>query len=256
MEVKDVRSTKLVVENKPARTTNQSANSKPATNETADVVISDQTRASGKTQVRQQLNDVINVANVAKDVSGQIDRIVQSISGIIKQARQEGLPDQRRAALEKEANQLVEEIKKAAETPASNGLRPLAGDKIRLEVEEKIGKTLDVILPDDAKNAFGITEINFSTKDSIISTIASVEQAEQNILRLKSAVEEASKNVSETAAAVDVALQNSEASETSIRDLDQALKLAAQTREIISEDPKKALKSLGAFSTKSFQLLE
>ena len=79
----------------------------------------------------------------------------------------------------------MDEIKRAAGAQATNGVRPLAGDQIRLEVEAKIGKTLDVILPDDAKSAFGLNSLSFSTKESIISTITSVEKAQQQIEKLK-----------------------------------------------------------------------
>lgn len=255
MEVKDVRSSKLIVENKLSQP--QPAKSEKNNERTGDSgVVASQVKNNSKTQVRKQLNDVINVTNVAKVTTSQIDKMVQSISGIIKQVSKEEIPQQRRIALEKEANQLVEEIRKAAETKASNGLKPLAGDKIRLEVEEKIGKTLDVILPDDAKNAFGIASINFSTKDSIIATIASVQSAQESILKLKDAVESANKNISSAAATIDVALQNNEASEVSIRDLDQALKKATETRSVISANPDKAIQSLGNLSANSLGLLE
>lgn len=255
MEVKDVRSTKLIAESKlltnpPIKPKSESRNV------SQDAAATNEVRSSGKNQLRLKLNEVINVTNVAKDATSQIDNMVRSISGIIKQASKEDLPEPRRAALEKEANQLVSEIKKAAETKTMSGIRPLAGDKIRLEIEEKIGRTLDVILPDDAKNAFGISDISFSTRDSIISTIASVEMAEQNIMKLKNAVEEASRNLLTTADTLDVALQNSEASESSIRDLEQALTVTGEMRSLITDDPKKALDSVSKLSLNSVGLLE
>lgn len=255
MEVKDVRSTNLVNDSKANQAAVSRSSQSSETTKTDDAVET-QVRSTSKNQVRVKLNDVINASNVAKEATTQITKIVQSISGIIKQASQEDLPEKRKATLEAEANELVDEIRRTADTQASNGVKPLAGDKIRLEVEEKIGRTLDVILPDDAKNAFGLTEIDFSTRESIISTIANVKQAEASILRLRNAVDEASKNIESTAGTLDVALQNSEAADNTIRDLDEALKVAGKARGIITENPDKALKSFGGLGTKALGLLE
>ncbi len=259
MEVKDVRNTKLVNGAKALQAatvqSTQQANQQEVSKKDLDAVQT-QINTKNKSLVRIQLNDVINISNVAKDATTQISKIVQSISGIIKQASKEDLPEQRRTTLEKEANELIGEIRKTADSQATNGVKPLAGDKIRLEVEEKLGKTLDVILPDDAKNAFGLTEIDFSTKDSIIATIANVKKAEESINNLRTAVEQASKSIEDTAGTIDVAMQNSEASENSIRDLDLALKVAGLAKNVISQDPEKAIRSLGKLGSNSLDLLD
>lgn len=222
---------------------------------TSPVSVETTIKQDPRVDLRSKLNEVINVKNVANDATNQISRLVKSIDGIVEQVKTSELPEQRKNILELEANQLVDEIKKTANAPASNGIRPLTGEKIRLEVEERIGKTLEIILPDDAKNAFGIGNISFSTKDSIISTIASVEEALQSINKLREAVEISGKDIENTATSIDVALQNSESAATSIRDLDEALKVASETRTGIGNDPSTALNSVGELDSKALNLL-
>lgn len=224
--------------------------------QSATVNIDSKPRSNSRSELRGKVNEIINVTNVATEATSQISDLVKSIDGIVEQAKAENTTDQRKAILEEEANQLVNEIKKAALQSADNGVKPLAGGTIRLEVEERIGKTLEVILPDEASAAFGLGKISFSTKDSIISTIASVEAALNSITRLREAVSETAKNIEETVKAVDVAIQNAEASETSVRDLDMALRLASETSVVISKDPDKALSSVGKLNQGALGLLE
>ncbi|MCO6430562.1 MAG: hypothetical protein J5J00_06845 [Deltaproteobacteria bacterium] len=218
--------------------------------------VDTRSRSTAKSEIRARINEVINVTNVAADATTQISNLVKSIDGIVEQAKEDNITPQRRAVLEKEANELVDEIKKAAQSSASNGIRPLTGEKIRLEVEERIGRTLEIMLPDEAKDAFGLGNFTFSTKETIISTIANVKEAERSILKLREAVQEASRSVSETASSVEVALQNLEASEATIRDVDAAIKLAGETKIGIGQDPESALESVGQLDSSALGLLD
>ncbi len=211
---------------------------------------------SQNSAVRRKLNDAISLVNVAEESTSKISEFVESISGIAEQAASEQTNPDRRKVLEREGNELVDAIKRTAQTKTDSGVKPLAGDEIRIEIEEKLGKVLDAVLPDDAKQAFGIAQIDFSTKDSIISTITQVRQAEEQLKRLREAVGHVSKNVREVTDEIDVALQNAEASEVSVRDVEEALKLAHTTGRSIGEDPERAINSVGKFTENAAGLLK
>jgi flagellin-like hook-associated protein FlgL len=263
MDVKDV--TKLPTGSEPKSAAQEAkirktsdallSTSVPLEQVETDVIVRT-ARSGNKTELRTKVNEVINATNLASEATDHITELVKSISGIVSQAKSEDITPQRRQILEQEANQLVEEIKNTAQVSTSDGTKPLSGDKIRLEVEERIGKTLDIVLPDDAKNAFGLGALKFSTKDAIINTVTSINNALESINKLREAVQATSKNVESAATELDIALQNSEASEASIRDLDKALKVATETRTVIISDPQKALVSLNKLDEKSLGLLK
>ena len=63
------------------------------------------------------------------------------------------------------------------------------------------------------------------------------------------------KEVETAVVALDVAAQNSEAAQTSIRDLDEALRLASNTSSGISQNPEGALKSVSKVNSLMLTLL-
>ena len=189
-------------------------------------------------------------------VIDEIAKLVDSISGIVEQAQRPDLADTRLLALQKEANQLVAEIKNKAQSTESNGVRPLLGENVRFDIEQKYGYALEIILPDAAKEAFGLGQITQSMKDSIIDTLTRVEQAKKQFDKLRESVNQAGTSIRQGIDAVEVALQNSEASQTSIRSLDQALSLASKTYHGISKDNESALGSFSKLGLDSLTLLQ
>lgn len=209
------------------------------------VSVHSQPRQAALTEMRARLNDAISITNVAVESTKQIDKYLKSIDGILEQVSDEKVPPQRKEVLEAEANELVKQIKKETKTSAPDGSKPLSGDKIRLELEEKIGKALEVILPDDAKEAFNLGEIRFSAKESILSVRAAVIEAKAKLESLKETVGKTAKSVQDAATIFDVAVQNAEASTSSVRDVDAAISLAAGLGNGIESAPSKALVSHG-----------
>jgi flagellin-like hook-associated protein FlgL len=206
--------------------------------------------------VRRRANETINVINLAVNATDEIAKLVNSISGIVEQAQDSNLSSTRLITLQKEANQLVEEIKQKAQNTESNGLRPLLGENVRFDIEQKFGYALDIILPDAAKEAFGLGQISFSMKDSIIDTLTRVEKAKKQLDQLRESVSQAETSIRQGVDTVEVALQNSEASNTSIRSLDQALSLASKTYRGIGKDNQAALDSFSKLGLDSLTLLQ
>lgn len=188
------------------------------------------------TDPRVITNNIISVVNVANDATNEIGKLVESISGIAELAKDPNLPESRRSVLEKEANQLVDEIRKRASSD-SNGVRPLLGDKIRLEVEQKYGKALDIVLPDSAQEAFGLGTISFSKKEAVLDTITSVQQAQERLRQLQEAVHGATQSVRSVVDRMEVGFQNQEAAQISVRNVDHALMLATDMRSSIAQNP-------------------
>jgi len=210
------------------------------------------TSTSTANDVRLRASSAVSAVTLADEATNSIGSLVSSIEGILEQATIPGISNQRLSVLESEANQLVKAIKLQANQSTDQGVKPLSGDKIRLEVEKELGKTLEFLLPEGATDAFGIGKIQFSPKEAILQTRTTIAEVRQSIERLRSAVDGVQTAVRSNVTALDVALQNREASNTSIRDLDQALKITGQTRQEINRDPKTAIDS---FSPKQSGIL-
>lgn len=207
-------------------------------------------------QTRAKANEAISVVNLAEEATGEIQKLVASIGGIVDQVDNPRLSQQRREVLEREANQLVEEIRRKANVETFDGKKPLSGDPVRIEVDKRFAKTLDIILPDNAKEAFGLGQLRFSAKEAIVRTRDIVARAQEQLDVLKDAVKTSKDSIKDEVSALEVALQNSEAANVSIRDVDEALKLAGDTRIGIARDPQGALGSVGNIADSALQLLD
>lgn len=261
MDVKESEQTKPVAgrEASEARPNRQRSiaglNAQPVTRAPEPVALHVANNQNKQTNdVRSRANAVINIINVAEETTHEIGRLVKSIHGIAEQAKSNDFPEQRRPVLEAEANELVEEIKRRAHVAAS-GVKPLAGEEIQLEIDEKIGAALSVKLPDVASGGFGFGRIELGAKEKIESVVAVAADAQKQLETLQGAIEEAHGKVQDSLGALDVALQNSEASQASIRDVEEAVRLAGRTGSQIGKYPDDALRSVGRLDRAMLNLL-
>jgi flagellin-like hook-associated protein FlgL len=213
-------------------------------------------RVSSGSEARAKTNEAINVVNVASEATSDIEKLINSISGIVEQASNPNMSESRRKVLEQEANQLVAEIRRKALSKTSDGVRPLAGDKYSLKADDKSEVEFDIALPDAAKDAFGLGDISLSSDASIPVAKSALSRAREQVEKLRDSVKQTQAQVKNTVDALEVALQNSEAAQTSVRDVDEALKLAGRTKADISRNPDSALESVGNLQRKALNLLE
>lgn len=259
MEVKDVA--KKTVSSQVASTQKQVSGRTLATPGVSvpqqdAVAMETQPRNSGKIDVRARFNDLVNVVNIASDTTTDLEKIVKSLGGIVEQVQGGNLSQGRTSTLEAEANGLVDEIRKKADSASYNGTKPLAGDKFGLEAEEKLGTNFEFALPADAQAGLGIGKIAFSDPDSINSSVASVEAAQAKLKEIRTAVESTLSTIKSSASLIEVASQNSEAAQVSLRDVDDALSLAGRTSSGITANRDAALGSFSGLSSKSLALLQ
>ena len=207
-------------------------------------------------RLRGKINRAIEATNVASGAVEDLGRILGGIEGIVEQVSSNDLPPQRVAILEKEANNLRDQLVRTADVSTSDGVKPLAGDSIRLELEETLGKTLEIILPDSARSAFGIGDVSLSPKDFILDTVARVEEARRSIEQLRGQLDSGISSIRTAVSVLEVASQNVEASQTTVRDVDDALDLARLAKGGIQEDPKDAIGSVGDLTKSAPELLK
>jgi hypothetical protein len=202
---------------------------------------------------RESLNRVIDAVNSVQETAKTLDTLVGSIAGIVKQVEGGNLPKGRVAKLEEEANGLVAAIKEVEIKPAEGVKSVAVGDKVKVEIAA-LDKALDIIFPDSTKSGFGLGTIRFEPKEQILKVRESVLAAKEQVEALRQSVDDAQQRLRGAIDNDEVAAENSQAAESSLRDLDQALKLASTARNRITSNPDTALGSAGV-SQKAIELL-
>jgi len=207
-------------------------------------------------EMRKNLNEAISSLNVASEATSSIADYLSSIDGFIEQAQSNEASPQRRQALESEANQMVDEIKRTAREVSATASAPIPDDQVRKQVEDTIGKTLDILLPEERGKSDGLQSITFSRKETIIQTITNVARARARIDDMRKAMQESSETLKGAVLSYEIAQQNTEASKASVRDVDAAAKLAGDAKTGIFNNPIAALDAFGEISPKILELVK
>lgn len=232
-----------------------SADSRVIARESAPVKIDSAAPRSPKKDALDAVNKVISAVNVAQEATTEIDKLLKSVDGIVRQASEREPTPQRIDALEREAKELVSEIRKTANNAVSEGVRPLLGEEVEVEIES-LDKALELILPEGAGDGFGLREIALSKKDAILQTRVAVALAREQLEGIRGSIDKTKEAVSNVLTTLEVASQNTEAAATTVRDVDQAVAVVGQASLDIKADPKLAIESFKGLQEKSLELLK
>ena len=259
MEVQDVKSPRLSAapeKTTPSEPHSQTGSSVPeGSSSESGVTVDVHGRNLPSINLVSSLNEVIATTNVAEKAFREIQGLVKGIGGILQLVEEGRLPEQRVAILENEANQLVQAVRESVRASAPNGVRPLAGDTIKAEWEEQLGKSLEIILPDVSKDTLGLGQVKLTTPEFIVNTRLSVLRSQERLQELKSSLDDAAERIRGAATEIDIASLNAEASNPNLRDVESALSFAGATGALIGENPAEALDSLGRLDVKALGLL-
>ncbi len=199
-----------------------------------------QSKDSNETgNARKRANNFISLINGVDSATDELQGLVESLDGIVEQAEASDISESRSTVLEKEANEILGAIRdKSIRRDSSSS--DSSSETIRFEAEAELEKTLEVIFKESGDGALSLNKIALSPPENIIKTRASIKEAREQLARLRDAVDTAKSQAKELVDTVEVALQNAEASGTTVRDLDSALKLAGSIDSAISQNPDKA----------------
>lgn len=189
-------------------------------------------------------NDIINAINLAADAANEVEGLVRHLDGIIQQVSASDISALHLESLEREARETARALATRRLAPLEVGISaPLEGP-IRSELESSLEKSRQFLDTGRATSEFDIGEINLSTPASIEQTQASISTARRRLDEMRAHLEE-SRSVLRRVFAAEVAAENSRAATATIRDLDQAVELAARTGTSLLGNHTAAL---GAFS--------
>ena len=207
-----------------------------AINTLVDVVSVNTKPKDANLKKTEETNKNITSLNIANDSTDKISDIFDSIKGIVEQVVNEKaeISPKKVQVLQKEANDLLSGMKTLTNETDFKDIKPLTDEEAKIYVENKIGDTLDMIFPDDVKDGLGMEDIDFTKKETIINTLASVKTTEARITLLKHTIAKNFEHLKNDAS------ENLEVG-SKLNNFEEAIKLTNTLQEEITAKPQEAI---------------
>ncbi|MCP4645118.1 MAG: flagellin FliC [bacterium] len=175
------------------------------------------------------LQSGVNLAQTAEGgLSAQQDQ-VQRVRELAVQASNGTLNDDQRAAINQEAQQLLEEINATAENTEFNGTTLLDGSVANVPVGTE-GQDLDINVNASTTASLGVNGVDLSTQAGAESALGDLDTALNRIGQNRASLGAQQNRFERAIQQREISVENNQASESQIRDLDVARQVMDQTR--------------------------
>lgn len=179
-------------------------------------------------QAKRNANDAISLVQTAEGGLGEISNILIRSRELAIQAASDTIGDPERSLIQTEISQLKDEVQRIAKSTRWNSTSLLDGSTPNFDFQIGIFSTEnDQIAFDAAKNvgtldALGLTDMDFSQKDSARSSISSIETAQQNVNAMRANLGALQNRMTSTVDTLAITEENLAAANSRIRDTDVA----------------------------------
>lgn len=215
-----------------------------AADDSAGLSISEKMRAQirGLNQASRNVQDAISMIQTGEGALNETHAILQKMRELSVQAANDTSTDTDRQAIQKEINQLTEEITRIGSTTQFNMMNLLDGSKtsFRIQVGANAGQTLTIEMADMRARALGITSahgpinaINATTADKASDAITIFDEAIHKVSSQRSKFGAYSNRLEHTINNLHTADENLTAAESRIRDADMAKETMNQVKASI-----------------------
>lgn len=207
-------------------------------------------------EIETNLNKIISASNSAIEATKVVGGFIDSIAGIVELAESKSQSQERLKTLTNEANELILKLEETEINNTNNLVVNSESDLINQQIIN-IGETLSNLLPINniSEKKFGVNLVDFSTLGGIQRAKDNVLKAKEKFDLIQKTTNDASNNLKQVLINLEVAKQNSEASQSSVRDLNEALELADSMSNNIKNNKNDALNSFKEINPKSLDLL-
>lgn len=178
------------------------------------------------------LSQAVSTVRVTAEMVGRFERVVKSFQGVVEQREKEPQPH-RKERLEKEAKSLISALESDYKVKS---------EKIKIQAEEILGESLELILPELTADKLGLSSV--SLKDTIVEIRKKVDQALFAIDGAKEEVSKVEKDVRDAIVRTEVAKENREASKASLRDVNAAADQSSKVASSIVSEGSNALEAV------------
>lgn len=204
-----------------------------AADDAAGLAIAEKFRASVR-QLNQEVNNLQTGMNMAQTAEGGLSvqgEIAGRVRELAVQAANGTLTDDQRAAINAEAQQLLEEFDDIGQNTEFNGQATLDGTAgtVTLDAEGDV----ELEFNESTTASRGLDNVDLSTQAGAEAALAAVDAAAGQINQDRAALGAQQNRVTAAIATREVQAQNEAAAESVIRDLDVARAVVEQTRNQI-----------------------
>lgn len=181
-------------------------------------------RVEGYQQALSNIYDGIGMLRTAEGGMGSITSNLQRLRELAVQASNATLTAEDRAAIQGEAQSILEEINRTVNTTQYNNRNLLNGEfqNVELQVGPSPSDQLTVSIPDLSTEALGLNEVNLQSAEESQNVISRIDQAMERVSSSRSIVGSFVNRLERSAENVANALTNVTASLSTIEDMDMA----------------------------------
>ena len=208
-----------------------------AADDAAGLAISEKMRSqiAGLQAAQRNAQDAISLIQTAEGALNETHSILQRMRELAVQAASDTNTDADRQQIQKEIDQLVEEIDRIASTTEFN-TQPLldgsfTGKVFHIGANSGQNITVDIAAMD--ATSLGVDALDLTTQTSADAAITTLDAAIETVSGQRADLGAIQNRLEHTIANLGVAIENLQAAESRIRDVDMALEMANFTRNQI-----------------------
>ena len=204
-----------------------------AADDAAGLAISERYRTLVR-QYQQENENLQSGINYAQTAEGGLEaqgEAVQRIRELAVQASNGTLSDEDRAAINQEAQQLIEQIQTTAEDTEFNGMNPLSGDSGAVNLGTTAGNEINV--NSSTTTDLGLDGLDLSTQAGAAAAIDAADTAGQRISQNRAGIGAQQNRLDRAINERENRAQNLQEADSMLRDLDFARETIEQTRNEI-----------------------
>ena len=208
-----------------------------AGDDAAGLAISEKMRAqiTGLDMAKKNAEDGVSLVQTAEGALTEVHSMLNRMVELATQSANGTYSSTNRSEMQKEINQLREEINRIGKASKFNGISLFTAESITLHVGES-GATynqLKVTLSDLSTSALTISSMSITTSASARNAISSINKAIDKISSMRSTFGALQNRLEHTINNLGVQHENLSAAESRIRDVDMAKEMMAYTKNNI-----------------------
>ncbi len=199
-----------------------------AADDAAGLAVSEKlrTQVRGLQVATDNAQHAISMVQVAEGALNEVHSILQRLRELAVQAANDHLTDQDRAQIQKEVNQLLEQIDYIGQTTQFNTKRLLSGDyastALTFQVGANAGEVIAVTVGTVNTAALSINGLSVSDLNSASNAIASIDFAISYVTDLRTKLGAFQNRLERIVSSNNIGVENQSAAESRIRDVDMA----------------------------------
>ena len=194
------------------------------------------TEINSMKQAQRNSNDAISIVQVAEGTLSEIQSNLQRLRELSVQASSGTLDATERGYIDTEANELVSEITRLAESSEFNGIN-LLGDTNTSQLTVQVGSGTSTIndqmtlsFSSATSSSLAVATIDLSTEANALNAITSLDTALGSVSSQRGLLGAYQNRLTSTVNALGSSIENLSAAESQIRDVDFATETASMSR--------------------------